>query len=929
MMKIRKITACFLSAILLTSACVTVFADAEADTEITVSDDSYAAYSENFSDTLAGDETELLLGNAVTNGEKNENGIVLKEEQSVAFNEAIPNGKYKIQLAYTVLEVSSETIEFKLSVDGKYPFSECENLTAYVEYKDETADFAKDSKNNVLPPDLTVSDEAVTYTLKDSAGIYPEAYAFIFDGESHEIKLTVQNGEIRIESVVLVPYKEAVSYKEYLSMQESGSDNTNIISLRAERPDVRTSRSVIPFCDTSSSSAQPAAENLSVMNMLGGAQWMTVGQNAEWNFEVKESGWYELKFKYLQSYTNGRPVYRSVLIDGELPFKEAENITFAYTGKVKEISFSDGEEPYRFYLKNGNHSLTLAVSLGEMTDIIKDCRVILSDINAIYRRIITITGTSPDRYRDYRLGEKLPDVIEKMGSAAKELNAIIERLEGLNSDGTESGSLSRLAIQLERFYNDPDKITVQLSQFQSNISAMGVWINDRYNQPLALDELALCGSKAASPFSFAGFFKGIAYGFRQFIYSFAEDYSGAEEKENSITVWAPTGRDQMQILKDLTNQRFTAQTGITVNYKLIAATALLPAVVAGIGPDVALMCPQNTPINFAMRNAVKDLKGLEGFDDTCEELIKSSLIPYTYEDGVYALPETLTFPIMFYRTDILSELGLEVPQTWDDVTEIIVDLSHNNMQFGFLGSLNNYATILYQNGGKVYTDDGKASALSENIAVEAFKKYTELYSYYKIPVTFEFANRFRSGQMPIAVADYTAYNTLKIFASEIEGLWKIAPVPGTVKEEGSVKHTVVGTSTACMIIANTKKENEAWEFIRWWISSDTQRDYGVKVENKLGPSARYATANSIALKGLPWSGSFYKELYSQMNDVTCIPEVPGGYFTTRHFNNAFRKVIYKSGNPRETLLEYTKEIDREITDKREEFGLDVKGAAQS
>ena len=138
MMKIRKITACFLSAILLTSVCFRVFADAENDTEITVSD--------NLSDTLAGDKTELSLDKAVTNGEKNENGIVLKEEQSVAFNEAIPNGKYKIQLSYTVIEVSSETIEFKLSVDGKYPFSECENLTSYVEYKDETADFAKDSK---------------------------------------------------------------------------------------------------------------------------------------------------------------------------------------------------------------------------------------------------------------------------------------------------------------------------------------------------------------------------------------------------------------------------------------------------------------------------------------------------------------------------------------------------------------------------------------------------------------------------------------------------------------------------------------------------------------------------------------------------------------------------------------------------------------
>lgn len=53
--------------------------------------------------------------------------------------------------------------------------------------------------------------------------------------------------------------------------------------------------------------------------------------------------------------------------------------------------------------------------------------------------------------------------------------------------------------------------------------------------------------------------------------------------------------------------------------------------------------------------------------------------------------------------------------------------------------------------------------------------------------------------------------------------------------------------------------------------------------------------------------------------------MPGGYFTSRHFSNAFRKVIYQNENPRETLLEYTKEINAEITDKRNEFGLTTGG----
>ena len=181
------------------------------------------------------------------------------------------------------------------------------------------------------------------------------------------------------------------------------------------------------------------------------------------------------------------------------------------------------------------------------------------------------------------------------------------------------------------------------------------------------------------------------------------------------------------------------------------------------------------------------------------------------------------------------------------------------------------------------------------------------------------------GPEMIAVADYIQYNTLRIFASEIDGLWSIAPVPGTMRSDGTINRTVVGTATGCIMIKGTKNKESAWKFMQWWTSADIQEQYGKKVEEKLGASARYAAANAVALEHLPWSYEFYNELSSQIKNVTCIPEVPGGYFTSRHFSNAFRKVIYQNENPRETLLEYTKEINAEITDKRNEFGLTTGG----
>ena len=48
---------------------------------------------------------------------------------------------------------------------------------------------------------------------------------------------------------------------------------------------------------------------------------------------------------------------------------------------------------------------------------------------------------------------------------------------------------------------------------------------------------------------------------------------------------------------------------------------------------------------------------------------QDAMVPYTYNDGVYALPLTQTYLMMFYRTDIFEEMNLKVPQTWDELLE--------------------------------------------------------------------------------------------------------------------------------------------------------------------------------------------------------------------------------------------------------------------
>lgn len=57
------------------------------------------------------------------------------------------------------------------------------------------------------------------------------------------------------------------------------------------------------------------------------------------------------------------------------------------------------------------------------------------------------------------------------------------------------------------------------------------------------------------------------------------------------------------------------------------------------------------------------------------------MVPYELEGKYYALPNTQSFPVMFYREDIFNDRGWKVPQTWDDLVKFIPNLQRENLDF--------------------------------------------------------------------------------------------------------------------------------------------------------------------------------------------------------------------------------------------------------
>ena len=365
-----------------------------------------------------------------------------------------------------------------------------------------------------------------------------------------------------------------------------------------------------------------------------------------------------------------------------------------------------------------------------------------------------------------------------------------------------------------------------------------------------------------------------------------------------------------------------------------SVNTIMLSVTSGTAPDVALSVEYNLPGEFAFRDAVVDLSQFEDFEEVASQFYASSLVPFSYNGGVFALPETMDFTVMIYRQDVLQELGVELPETWSDLYQkILPRLYENNMAFSLPvdtsvssnspGALRGFTMLLLQMGGGYYNDGGVSSGLDTPQAYQAFKFWTDMYANYGIDAESNFFTRIRTGTMPIGIGNFTTYMQLLTSAPELYGRWSIAPVPGTAQADGTVSHTVGTTAaTANIILSQSDKKEAAWEFLKWWMSEETQTRYGRELEAILGTGARWNTANVDAFYALPWDQRHAQIIRAQMDSAEEQPTVPGGYFTGRHIINAWNRVVVNNENARDSLEKAVKDINKELTNKRREFGLE-------
>lgn len=854
------------------------------------------------------------------------------------------SGLYDLCISYYPLEGYGDTIERCLYVDGELPYPEAKDIVFSRYFADEGEKRYSSSGNEYRRGQKEIAAWRDTL-LRSGYGYEDKTLRLYLTAGTHTVTLEGLAEPMAVGNLRFYVHPDPLPYaqvqQQYAAAGYTEGSTQHIVE--GEDASLKSANTLYAVEDRSSPGNSPYDSFRILLNSVGSSNWKYKGQWIEWTVDVPTAGLYTLSMRTKQDFVSGASASRRLYINGEIPFAEAESFRIPYNLNWNMYTFGDENGAYRFYLQEGANTVRLEVVPGELAPILTAVTGTVQKLTSLYRRITAITGSFPDALRDYHLESSIPDMLSVFEEARQELQAANAQLETISGNkGEQSAYIDQMLVLIDMMLKRKDTIPEQMSTFSDRINALSSWVASAAEVPLLIDYLVVSTPEQALPAAEAGFFTRVFSAVQDFVASFLVDYYVVEsvvenmQADREVTLWLAgnSGRDQASILRDLSDNYFTQQTNIRLNIRLVNMGILWQAVASGTGPDVAIFQGQAQPLNYGVRQALYDLRTFADVEEVCKRFDESALTPFRLGSSLYALPEQQVFLMMFCRKDILGELGAAYPQTWEELYALIPALQEQGMEVGLpqpttvqsgsdstaLNTL--YAALLLQRGASVYDADNRLCVLDDLTAVNCFVEWAEYYTKYNFTKTYSAINRFRTGTMPLVINDYTFYNSLVLAAPEIDGVWEMVPIPGVKQADGRISRDVAASVSACMIFANTTDADASWEFLKWWTSTDAQVAYGRELEAIQGASARWPTANKEAVRRLGWSSTAAQALEEQWQYVRGIPEVPGGYYVGRSISNAIKSTINMGKSARETILDTVEEINKEILDKRKEFGLE-------
>ncbi|MCR5476477.1 MAG: extracellular solute-binding protein [Lachnospiraceae bacterium] len=859
----------------------------------------------------------------------------LTHGDEIALDVTVPQtALYWVNFDYLSYDASILPIELSLTVDGEYPFYETRSMNMETTWvSDGETDVDRYGNEIVSLPDKLIRWESKY--LGDAGYRYSEPLKLQLEAGSHSFRIAVKEGSLLLGNLTLRAPKTVAAYAG--SAESTGSA---LIEIEAEDFAERNDSSIHAVGEYDNS-LSPLSAREKVLNIIDEDSFSEAGQRVTYSFTVQEPGNYCLAMNYRQSEKNDFPVYTDIRIDGEIPNTAFQSYPVQASTDFSTRSFTDENgDLLSVHLEAGTHTISFTIVQDKIRFALEQVDVIMSGISDLSLEVTKVAGTNKDKYRDLKLTRYIPDLEDRLYGWVEELRGLADRAALLvgEKSGEDVAAFSYLLIaadQLESLAEEPDELVYRVDELSTSVNSINTQIANFVDligdNHLSIDRIYLYQKGAKLPKGL-GFIAGLEMSLQRFKYSFfGQSYSASNLNEDHVQVWVNRPRQYVEIMQKMIDEQFTPQTGIEVDLALMTdAQKLILSNASGDTPDIATGINYSIPFDLAIRGALVDLTQFDNYKEVFGRYSDGLLVPSVVGEGLYSLPETMNFYVLFYRTDILEKLGLTPPDTMAELIGMLPDLQMRGLNVYYptapmLGMRNFHGTtpLIFQNGGRLYGESALDILLDSEETVEGFTQLTELFTLYDLPVDVpNFYQHFRNGDLPLGIADFNSYNLILNAAPEIANSWDIAAVPGIEDPETGeiLRYMSGGAESTVMFHSDPQREQRAWDFMDWWSQAQTQAEFGQRLQILYGDEYIWPTANLEAFRQLPYPTDDKDIIIEQAKHILEAPRLLGSYMMERETSNTYNDIVVNGETIRSRIDEAVKTVKRETERKLEEFG---------
>lgn len=923
-------------------AAVTTTQDAAQESRLTT---NYSTVSKSYKEAVyTGDAIVYRISEAVAKADRafltNNNYeyvndvLAVKAGDTVTLNIDVPvSGRYVMSFDYLSYDESILPVEMGMKIDGGYPFYEARSMKFETTWVSDGVDVDRYGNEIVSLPDKLIRWEHKE--VMDASYRYSDPLPVELTAGVHKLELNIQEGTLLLGNISLEAPGDVAEYAG-----STKAEGNALITIEAEDFYQRNDSSIHAIGEYGSS-LSPLSATTTVLNIIDEDSFNEAGQTVSYQFHVDNAGYYYIGMNYRQSEKNDFPVFVDWKIDGEIPNSAFKSYQVEAANKFRTVTLTDdNDDKLSVYLEPGDHTISLTISADNLRYALEAVDEIMSGISDLSLEVTKVAGTNKDKYRDLKLTRYIPDVQDRLLGWVDELYSLAEQAQPyVNAKSPDKvAAFSYLLIaanQLKSLAEKPNELVYRVDELSTSVNSINTQIAnfvDLINDnDLSIDRIYIYQDGARLPKG-QNIFRSIGTSLKRFGYSFmGQSYSASNTDESHIQVWVNRPRTYVEIMQKMIDEKFTPETGIEVDLSIMTdAQKLILSNASGDTPDIATGINYSIPFDLAIRGSLVDLSKFDNYKEVFGRYSEGLLVPSVVGDGLYSLPETMNFYVMFYRTDILSKLGLSVPNTMDELIAMLPDLQMRGLNVYYptaamlvMRNFHGTTPIIYQMDGALYGDTALDILVDSEATVEGFTELTELFTLYDLPVDVpNFYQHFRNGDLPIGIADFNSYNLILNAAPEIANSWSIALVPGIEDEEnGEVKRYMSGgAESTVMFSSDDEREQKAWQFMEWWSRADIQAEFGQRLQILYGDEYIWPTANLEAFERLPYPTSDKDIILTQAQYILETPRLLGSYMMERELSNAFNDVVVNGDTVRSRIDEVAKTVLRETERKLEEFG---------